>query len=809
MDFRLRDIQGAFFRRSFPLSWHLIVLVLAAMLPLVVFSYIVVQELGRQHRKASERRLVSAVREMSASIDQEIEGTLRTLRALAVSEELKRDNLEKFHADLVKAKGTQPSWATILLHSGQGDILISANRPFGTKLEAPVDPKSVRKVVESAQSSIGKVVRGPEGSKLAGRFIFAVRVPVFRGEEIPYTLSAVIAVDSLQSIVARSSLDEWTRSIVDSEGTIAARSRNPEEFVGKAARDQFLAYTSLANEGFKRDRTIDGQEVYVAYHRSLSTQWTGAIVIPVDAIEAPAWNSMLLVGSVGIILLAAFGAVTFLYSKRLARSIRSAGLAADALARGEVPQLHRSRVREVEQLRRALNDASDLLHLRERERNENLAKANSARIEAESANKAKSDFLANMSHEIRTPLGAIMGFAELSRDPGLSEGERREFLASILRNGKLLTQLISDILDLSKVESGKLVLEKVNCSLPGLLADVMELFEQDARRKGLVLKLTIDGAVPERIETDPTKLRQILINLIGNAVKFTKQGTVRVLVRASRAEREAWCIEFIVEDTGCGIAPEHLGKLFKPFSQADSSVTRQYGGTGLGLMLSRRLAQALGGNVEILRSAANQGSTFRLRVRSELDANPVALSTIKQPRSKPVRESRPIGIALAGTTILLVDDSPDNQILIARILKREGAEVDIANDGLEGLQMALRKDYDVVLMDLQMPVKSGFEAAAELRNMGYRSPIIAVTAAALKEERERALEAGLDDYLTKPIVPSSLISKVVEYTKAARIANAERPEPEGQKNLGLQEDLVRPAVIGELPRIMRSPNSVV
>jgi two-component system CheB/CheR fusion protein len=388
-----------------------------------------------------------------------------------------------------------------------------------------------------------------------------------------------------------------------------------------------------------------------------------------------------------------------------------------------------------------------------------------AKAQAEAASRAKSEFLANMSHEIRTPLTAILGFADVLLSGDVKDEERKA-ADTIKRNGEHLLNLLNGILDLSKIEVGRFDIHRESCSPVQIIAEVASLMRVPATAKNLPLEIHCLGALPEAIRTDPLRLRQILINLLGNAIKYTEVGKVVLTVTLIGGR-----MRFMVADTGIGIPPEHIGKLFRPFTQGDTSTSRRFGGTGLGLAISRRLAQMLGGDIEV-RSVPGKGSEFSL----VLDPGPLTdVPMLDHPnafvRQRPTIEASVPAVTLpAGCRILLAEDGPDNQRLISHLLKKAGAEVVTAGNGELAVE-ALRASqgaagswgFDLVLMDIQMPVLDGYQATRQLRALGYTLPIIAVTAHAMKDDRLKCLEAGCDDYLSKPIDRHRLLEIVAAH----------------------------------------------
>ena len=390
----------------------------------------------------------------------------------------------------------------------------------------------------------------------------------------------------------------------------------------------------------------------------------------------------------------------------------------------------------------------------------NAARDSAKTLEAaEAASRAKSEFLANMSHEIRTPMSAILGFAEMLLQKGAEECAQIGCARIIRQNAQHLLELINDILDLSKVEAGQMKVERISFDLPTLLFEIVSLARPRAAEKGLGFDVRFDGSIPRLIQSDPERLRQILLNLINNAMKFTESGKIDLRIVDEGAGSPNILLRVDVIDSGIGMSQEQLGRLFRPFSQGDVSIARKFGGTGLGLTISRQLAKLLGGDVTAT-SQPRMGSTFSMRIDGGPSAGVETLCGLTE-ATLPAKLDPSVKneIYLRGR-ILLVEDGADNQRLLRMQLSGAGASVVSAANGQRAVELATTQPFDLILMDMQMPVMDGYSATVELRRRGIKIPIIALTAYAMAEDRDKCIASGCDDYLSKPVDEETLLSAV-------------------------------------------------
>lgn len=735
-------------------------LVIGTLLPVVAFSGLVVLRLANQERAAIERRLSHSSRLMAAAVEREMGSSIRALQALAGSERLDRGELEGFYQEALRVWRTQPSWLTILLLTPDGRQLVNTGVPWGTALPRVNEPGSLSRIVRTLQPTVGDLAQG----RLSKIWAFPVRVPVLVDGKLRYVLTAAITQRSLTDVVTRQLPpdEEWTRTVIDRQGRVVARTRAPERYVGQLGTPSFLRGVRSAMGGVFRDTSLDGVAVYVAFQRAPASGWTAVVTAPVSSLERPVRRSMLVLTALGLALLLISGAGAFFASRRISRSLESAALAADALAHGGRPAVEPAVVAEVARLVEALERSAELLSQRERERDENLARAEASRVEAETANRAKDEFLAMLGHELRNPLSPIVTALELLKLRG--EAATRE-LSIIDRQVHHLSRLVDDLLDISRITRNKIELKKEPVELSEVIAKGVEmaspLFEQ--RRHRLMVDVPPAGL---KVSGDPVRLAQVVSNLLTNAARYTAPGgDVRV-----RAWREGGKVGLSVTDNGQGMPPGLVPQVFDLFVQGPRSLDRQEGGLGIGLTLVRSLVTLHGGDVEASSGGTGQGSTFlvRLPALDEVENLPAAPEAAGALEPVPRDSARPL-------RVLVVDDNQDAADLLSAFLTLGGHEVFTAHDGPGALAILSRFAPDVAVLDIGLPVMDGYELVARIREkLGLEAPaVIAVTGYGQEDDHARSRAAGFRHHFVKPVEPRALLAAIRE---AAEDRLALKPE---------------------------------
>ena len=728
----------------------LTLLVLTTLIPRGLFASLLIGRLWQQQREIVEAQNVETARAISLAVDQEVEidsSALRVAAALELSDAPDRPSLERLAKRLLPVRR---GWYAIVLADAGGRIFFdSAGRGEGAA--ALGSGEWIRDVVRTGRAAVSNLVH----DAVAGGHFFLISMPVMEGGRLRYVLAAQVRSESLSDILRRQSATSGAVvSLADRVPRLMARSRNEEEYIGKPPSRRFYDAMQRMSEGSYEGRLLEGVKSYSSISRSSLTGWTVGVGMPAAAIDTPIWRTIGELALVALVLLGAGIASALVLGRALVRALTSAAASARGLARGEAIEPRHSRIVEAEELSKGLLEASAILNVRLRERDQALLAEYAARREAEALSRSKDEFVATMSHELRTPLNAIYGWVKLMRSGKLDEERQAHALEVIERNTRAQTQLIEELLDMSRIVAGKLRLELRRVELGPLLQNALEGLKPTATGREVELVLDVEPGVGP-VSGDPGRLRQIVLNLLTNSLKFTsKGGHVELSLR-----KEGGQAVIRVLDDGSGISPELLPHIFERFRQGASSPARKHGGLGIGLALVHHLVEMHGGTVEAASEGDDRGACFTVRL-------PLVAPRMAGPDA-PVDGVAQSGEGaepkvLDGLVVLVLEDNDDARELVVTTLRHAGAQVIAANSVSAATAALDTLVPQVVVSDIAMPNGTGYDFVRQLRSNPRTAtiPAIALTAYARPEDRTRAFEAGFNSHIGKPVDPTELVRAV-------------------------------------------------
>jgi signal transduction histidine kinase/ActR/RegA family two-component response regulator len=734
-----------------PLRRRLIALVTAGIIPVAAMSGVGLLLLAGQQRVQVERIGLELARALATGVDAELRSSVSVLAVLATTPPLDQGNLSDFRTRAERIVKIQPHWIAVTLTDPSGRRLFDTRWPEKSPPAPLAEPRSFEAVVRTRAPAIGNLTRGLDGS-----FNFPVRVPVMRQGELRYVLSALVSPDDILEVVKRQQVPEdWVISIFDANGLRVARSRaHAENLGGYAAPSLQKLMASGAPEGVGQTVSLEGDRIYTAYSRLKDSGWSAAPGLPASLIEEAVYRSLMVYGG-GVLLSIALGAFVAIWVARsINRPMRELHAAAQALGHGTSVHPPDTPIQEIRDVGDALAVAAATQRSGEAQREELLRKEQGARELAEAAGRAKDQFLAVLSHELRTPLNAVYGWARMLRDGQVQAEMTDKALDAIIRNANAQVQLIDDLLDVSRVITGKMRLDVRRVDLPEVIEAALESMRPAAGAKNIRLQKVIDPRAGP-VTGDPSRLQQVVWNLLSNAVKFTPRGG-RVQVHVQRVNSH---VEILVSDTGEGIEPAILPFIFERFLQANSSSTRPHAGLGLGLALVKHLVELHGGTVSATSPGTDQGATFVVKLPISIaQSRPQADGAVHP--TTPSDQPSPTAAHLDGLEVLVVDDDPDALELATAILTSAGARVRACGSAREALDVLTEWRPHVLVSDIEMPEEDGYTLIRKVRELpadqGGDTPAIALSAYGRMQDRVRSLTAGYNMHVPKPVDPGEL-----------------------------------------------------
>jgi signal transduction histidine kinase/ActR/RegA family two-component response regulator len=719
------------------LRWVVVALTLSIVAPLGVLSAATLQRAWRRQRANINRQNIATARAISVAIDTEVETTTAALDVFGALHALDIPDLAAFDSLARRLIVRQRDWSSIILADGNDHVLAAVPDSDSDVSNSPAAGWA-RKVITTDHWLVSNLF---SAKNVPGHFVM-VAVPIVRDGRARLALGARVRSDSLSAILrAQQAPPNVVVALVDTTNRVIARSARENTYVGTDARPALAAAAAGKMEGSWEGVSREAVPTYAAFSRSEKTGLIVAIAEPREDIDGPLRRLLWTLAGVWVAILAAGAGIGLLFGQAVVRAMRSASQAAMALARGEPVVPERSRIAEIDDLAIGLGEAAMTLEARNRERDE--------------ASRLKDEFLMTISHELRTPLTAIYGWSRMLSAGQLREGQRERALVAIERNAKALGQLVNDLLDVSRVVSGKLRLDVQPVALPDVVAAAIDAIRPAAMAKNITVTTSVSSG-ELAISGDPGRLQQVVWNLLSNAMRFTPTGG-RIDVEIARSAEN---VSIAVRDSGAGIAPDFLPHVFERFRQGGAGTTRAHGGLGLGLAIVRHLVELHGGTVHAENNTPAPGATFRvgLPARAHAHADPADLRKVAHDdvRSTPVR--------LDGIQVLVADDDLNSRELLVAVLESAGAEVRAAASAEDALMLLDTWLPDVLLSDIEMPGEDGYTLMRKVRALGAgraRIAAVAVTAHARQEDRAKAFDAGFEWHLAKPIEPAELVSVIV------------------------------------------------
>jgi signal transduction histidine kinase/ActR/RegA family two-component response regulator len=736
--------------RTFSLRTYLLFLVIATAIPVMLVGAVLVSRVVRDNRVETERRLLEAARAGASVVDAELQGTIRALQGLAESDRLVDSQLAEFRLQAERVMTTQPIWAAVSLAGLDRRQIVNTRQSTSDPLPEVTDLDSFDRAVQARAPAIGTLHVG----RMTQERGFLVRVPVLRDGSVRYVLSAWITSKGFSSVLGRQAPfpDEWVRGVVDSNGVVVARSRDSERYVGQKGTAAFLARYGKTPDGVYRDIALDGTPVYGAYSQAPASRWIAGVGVPVSIVDAAFKQSMVALAATTLLLLSIGGGGTYLLSRQISRDISHAAEDADAISLGLAPSPVSSDITELRRLQDGLVRSYALIETRQRERDEQVARADAARAEAEAADRAKDEFLALLGHELRNPLAPALTAVHLLKQRG-ENGREREIIERQIRH---MARLVDDLLDVSRLRRGAIELRREPFDLAEAVSRAVEMTSPIFTDKHHELVVEVPQGLI--VDGDRIRIAQVISNLLSNAAKYTEpHGRIVVDARQEYGEVVLEC-----RDNGSGITPELMPRVFDLFVQGERGLDRRQGGLGLGLAVARMLVDRHGGTIDVASAGQKQGSTFVVRLPAA--ASPAMLPGVDLP------------VAAASTArtgrVLVVDDNHDALVMLLDAFKHADIEAVGAATAKQAMDLATEIRPDVAVLDIGLPDINGFELARSLRALpgGAWMRLIAVTGYGREQDKAAARAAGFDAFFAKPVDMPTLLhamERVVSDTRQA------------------------------------------